>query len=578
MLVSSSRSMLNKILNKIRLPFRKEKELYLSLYRILGFYPRHIELYKQALCHRSIGRRNEKGKPLNNERLEFLGDAILDAVVGDIVYRHFEGKPEGFLTNTRSKIVQRETLGQLAKEMGLNKLIISSGKGFSHNSYMGGNAFEALVGAIYLDQGYEACMDFMKKRVLSRLINIDKVAYKEINFKSKLLEWCQKNKVSLVFRLVDEKKEKNNSPTFVYEALIEGVQGGTGKGYSKKESQQMASKEALQRLRHNPKFIDSVFAAKSDRTKMEEMPVSVAPSTEQQNDFIIAQDIPAPEEKVLHVPSKGRRVRVDAQVLANVANDDKESSHVSSHSSQESAKDNGDAPLPKEQAVSQKSNEGKSQDKSVIAKNAPSVKATKKSVAEESGRNMDASASDSKGDAETRPEKNVSDSRKGVSARRQKNASVNGNSSDADSSAASSSPSFADVKDSSEKPARKSSDGKAASPKTASRRKQSKAVPKTDDTSADFAASEVSESSAVSHASTSTVEEQTASSVLESKEDGDLFVQSPVRGRRNTRSTVKKQPKEVDEFDLSDITATPKQQTREEIIAAAEAAAFGEQE
>ena len=94
----------NDIIDRIKLPFRKEKELFSSLYDILGFYPHDISLYKQALLHKSAGRKNEKGKPLNNERLEFLGDAVLDAVVGDIVFRHFEGKREGFLTNTRSKL------------------------------------------------------------------------------------------------------------------------------------------------------------------------------------------------------------------------------------------------------------------------------------------------------------------------------------------------------------------------------------------------------------------------------------------------------------------------------------------
>lgn len=112
--------------------------------------------------------------------------------MGDIVFRHFEGKREGFLTNTRSKIVQRETLNKLAQEIGISQLIKSNGHSSSHNSYMDGNAFEALVGAIYLDRGYEACMRFMQKRILSQLINLDKVAYKEVNFKSKLIEWCQK--------------------------------------------------------------------------------------------------------------------------------------------------------------------------------------------------------------------------------------------------------------------------------------------------------------------------------------------------------------------------------------------------
>lgn len=112
--------MQSNFIDRIKLPFRKEKELIVSLYSILGFYPRHIEYYKLALMHKSGGKR-EKGKPINNERLEFLGDAILDAVVGDIVYRHFEGKREGFLTNTRSKIVQRETLNRLAHEIGLEE-------------------------------------------------------------------------------------------------------------------------------------------------------------------------------------------------------------------------------------------------------------------------------------------------------------------------------------------------------------------------------------------------------------------------------------------------------------------------
>lgn len=185
--------------------------------------------------HKSVRQRNEKGRPQNNERLEFLGDAILDAVVGDIVFRHFEGKREGFLTNTRSKLVSRNTLGKLAQEMGIPQLIKSSGHSTSHNSYMNGNAFEALVGAIYLDRGYEACMRFMKKRILKQLINIDKVAYKEVNFKSKLLEWSQKNKVDMEFKELGKTTEENNSPVFTYQVIIEGVEGCLGKGYSKKK-------------------------------------------------------------------------------------------------------------------------------------------------------------------------------------------------------------------------------------------------------------------------------------------------------------------------------------------------------
>ena len=276
--------MLSNIIDRIKLPFRKEKELYSSLYRIIGFYPHNISYYKLALMHKSIMRRNNRGKPVNNERLEFLGDAILDAIVGHIVYRHFPGKREGFLTNTRSKLVQRDTLNKLAQEMGINRLILSSGRGSSHNSYMGGNAFEALVGAIYLDRGYDACMHFMNKRILAQMINIDKVAYKEVNFKSKLIEWSQKNKE---FRMLDQKKDKNGSPMFHYMVCLEGVDGCSGKGYSKKESQQLASKLTLERLKRAPQFIDEVFAAKADRTKMEEEPVENVPETDVANDFII---------------------------------------------------------------------------------------------------------------------------------------------------------------------------------------------------------------------------------------------------------------------------------------------------
>ncbi len=295
--------MLNNIIDRIKLPFRKEKELYLSLYQILGFFPKDINYYKLALMHKSIMRR-EKGKPINNERLEFLGDAILGAVVGDIVYHHFEGKREGFLTNTRSKIVQRETLNKLANELGLTSLIMSSGHSNSHNSYVAGNAFEAMVGAIYLDRGYNACMKFMKKRILGQLVNIDKVAYKEVNFKSKLIEWSQKNRVEVDFKLLEQKKDENGSPYFLCQVMIEGIEGCKGRGYSKKESQQLAAKLTLDRLRKEPQFIDAVFAAKTNRTKMEEAPVEKVPETEQKDDFIIVKE---KEEKPQTPPSRKKK-------------------------------------------------------------------------------------------------------------------------------------------------------------------------------------------------------------------------------------------------------------------------------
>ena len=329
MLVWFSKSMrLKDIIERIKLPFRKEKELFSSLYDIMGFYPHEISYYRQALMHKSVGRRNDKGKPLNNERLEFLGDALLDAVVGHIVYQHFEGKREGFLTNTRSKLVSRDTLGKLAEEMGLTRLILSSGHSNSHNSYMAGNAFEALVGAIYLDQGYDAVMRFMQKRILAKLINIDKVAYKEVNFKSKLIEWSQRNRVRLEYKQVQQtKEEETGSPVFKFQVMLEGVAGETGKGFSKKEAQQQASEATLKRLKREPQLIDAIFASKSERTKMEEEPTMAVPDTAKEQEFIIAQPqnenaAEEPVEKSKGEPRKPRKPSMAEEAQAEMVDFD----------------------------------------------------------------------------------------------------------------------------------------------------------------------------------------------------------------------------------------------------------------
>ena len=249
--------MLRNQIDKIRLLFRKDRESYFCFYRILGFFPRNIKVYQQALLHKSISMRSEKGRPINNERLEFLGDAILDAIVGDIVYRHFEGRREGFLTNTRSKIVQRETLNKLAVEIGLDKLVKYSTRSSSHNSYMYGNAFEAFIGAIYLDQ-------------MSR---------KEVNFKSKLIEWSQKNKMEVSFELIEQFLDEEYNPMFHTEVRIEGISAGTGTGYSKKESQQNAAQMALKKIK-DAAFKEEVQAAKernhATETSTEENPMAEA--------------------------------------------------------------------------------------------------------------------------------------------------------------------------------------------------------------------------------------------------------------------------------------------------------------
>lgn len=255
--------MLRNQIDRIRLLFHKERESYFCFYRILGFFPRNLKVYQQALLHKSTSLRSEEGRPLNNERLEFLGDAILDAIVGDIVFQHFEGKREGFLTNTRSKIVQRETLNKLAVEIGLDKLVKYAARSSSHNSYMYGNAFEAFIGAIYLDQGYDRCKQFMEKKIFKHYIDLEKMSRKEVNFKSKLIEWSQKHKVEVSFELIEQFIDHENNPMFQTEVQIEGLPAGTGTGYSKKESQQNAAQMALKKIKSDDAFREHIEQLKA---------------------------------------------------------------------------------------------------------------------------------------------------------------------------------------------------------------------------------------------------------------------------------------------------------------------------
>lgn len=254
------------IKNKLRLLFYKDKESYCIFYDILGFMPHHINLYKQALLHKSLSLKDNEGHTLNNERLEFLGDAVLDAIVADILYNQFHGKREGFLTNTRSKIVQRNTLNKVGKQIGLDKLIrYSQNSTGSHNSSLCGNAFEALVGAIYLDRGYRTCKHFMEDKILNELIDINLMAHKEVNFKSRLIEWSQKNKIPIEFTLREESTDEQGNPFFNMEVCIEGECVSNGTGYSKKESQQNAAKAAMKRIRNNSQLFDHLRTIPQER-------------------------------------------------------------------------------------------------------------------------------------------------------------------------------------------------------------------------------------------------------------------------------------------------------------------------
>lgn len=248
--------MLKNIYWTIRLFPHLRKEPYVSLKQILGFYPHDITFYEQAVLHKSSSIKLKDGRWINNERLEFLGDAILDAIVADIVFKEFEYKKEGFLTNIRSKIVQRESLNQLALGLGLDRLIKSSAKNINQKTHVYGNALEALIGAIYLDQGYRVAKRFVNERLIKAFMDITTVAEVEQNYKSRLIEWGQRYKIPIEFRLINTSIDKNNSPLFTTSIIIYDQTAGTGTGSSKKESHQHAAEIAMNKISNDSDFKD----------------------------------------------------------------------------------------------------------------------------------------------------------------------------------------------------------------------------------------------------------------------------------------------------------------------------------
>lgn len=214
---------------------------------------------------------DDNGQQINNERLEFLGDAILEAVVSNYLFRKYGKKQEGFLTTMRSKIVRRSTLGQLSKRTGLDSLIKSSILSGAHNSYIGGNAFEALFGAAYLDRGYSCCQKFFMSLIERGFLNPDKLEQKEQNYKSLLLEWCQKYKVDITYETEEFDSSDAKTPPFLCYVMMEGHVMGKGRGYSKKESHQQAARKALQRIKERPRVSQHLMEDKFMRLVTEDV-------------------------------------------------------------------------------------------------------------------------------------------------------------------------------------------------------------------------------------------------------------------------------------------------------------------
>lgn len=230
------------------------------LHEMLGFYPHRIRFYKQALRHKSIAMRSREGVEGHNERLEFLGDAVLDTVVAEYLYNAYPGKHEGFLTSTRAKIVQRESLNRIGNSLHLDSHVHALMYSSSHNSYICGNALEALVGAVYLDQGYKRCRKFIINRLIKKHFNLNDLVKTEQNFKSRLIEWTQKYRVTIEFELVDSYTDADKNPVFRTAVILGGIYASDAIGYSKKESHQSASRKALERLRHDQQFCEQVLS------------------------------------------------------------------------------------------------------------------------------------------------------------------------------------------------------------------------------------------------------------------------------------------------------------------------------
>ncbi len=218
------------------------RQLSQSVKNIFGFRPSNLHLYKLAFRHKSANK-DVNGIKINNERLEYLGDAVLGSVIADYLFKKFPYKGEGFLTEMRSKIVCRSNLEKLSRKLGLDKLIESSGDSRSSAKSMRGDAFEAFVGALYLDKGYDFTQKVIIKRIVNIHIDIDALEHLDLNFKSKLIEWAQKEKRDLNFDVVGERGEKNKRQ-YEVEVIVDNKSICMGIDFSIKGAEKIAAEKA----------------------------------------------------------------------------------------------------------------------------------------------------------------------------------------------------------------------------------------------------------------------------------------------------------------------------------------------
>jgi len=238
------------LFNLYKLHLSPDRKFIKKLKNILGFVPGNAVLYKMAFRHRSVAKLLKNGSKSSNERLEFLGDAILGSVIAELLFKSYPYKEEGFLTEMRSKIVNRVNLNQLARKMGFDQLIVFDQKIINaqtkHHSMLG-DAFEALIGAVYLDKGYNFTKDFLLKRIVKPYIDIHTLELTETNFKSKLIEWCQRHGKDITFEIIAN-SEGDSPKLFTIQAVIEGESFGIGKDYNKKNAEKVAAEKTCEAL------------------------------------------------------------------------------------------------------------------------------------------------------------------------------------------------------------------------------------------------------------------------------------------------------------------------------------------
>jgi ribonuclease-3 len=232
----------------IRFLFTSNKKYNKKLIELLGFFPKNWKIYDLAFVHRSASVILPDGSIVNNERLEFLGDAVLDAVIADYLFSKYPNNDEGFLSKMRSKIVKRKHLNTLADKIGIEQFIVSNSINQNGGKYICGNALEALIGAIYIDKSYEISRKFIINKMLESNINLSELEHKETDFKSRMIEWSQKSRTEISFENQEEYPVNEHTPIFISRIIVADKILGQGKGSSKKEAEQNAAEQAFKSI------------------------------------------------------------------------------------------------------------------------------------------------------------------------------------------------------------------------------------------------------------------------------------------------------------------------------------------